>query len=196
MLPLINGFDKDNHPLYDGEALFSNTHPLLDSPGFGKNLATGALNDANLKKALQIMRETVDEAGNLAQFRATRLIIPPALEDTAVRILQSSQISGSELNDTNKFLNGYGIEIVVMDYLGAPAGGSDTHWFLQDGNRHELNFFWRKRPEFRWDEDFDTFVAKYRGYMRYSFGVSDWRGLVGSTGLDTQDTQNTQNAQG
>ena len=32
------------------------------------------------------------------------------------------------------------------------------------------------------EEDFDTFVAKYRGYMRYSYGFSDWRGMVGSTG--------------
>lgn len=29
---------------------------------------------------------------------------------------------------------------------------------------------------------FDTFVSKYRGYCRYSFGYSDWRGIVGSKG--------------
>ena len=183
MIPLIKGFDKVNNPIYDGEALFSATHPLLDSTGVCSNLATGALDDANLKNALKIMRETVDEAGNLVQFKATKLIIPPALEDTAIRLLKSDRITGGNDNDTNKFLNGYGIEIVVMDYLGAAAGGSDTHWFLQDGSRHELNFFWRIRPEFKWEEDFDTFVAKYRGYMRYSMGVSDFRGLVGSTGL-------------
>ena len=39
------------------------------------------------------------------------------------------------------------------------------------------------KPEFKGEEAFDNFVAKYRGYMRYSFGVSDWRGLVGSTGI-------------
>ena len=38
------------------------------------------------------------------------------------------------------------------------------------------------KKEFKNEEDFDTFVAKYRGYMRYSFGFSDWRGMVGSTG--------------
>lgn len=184
MLPLINGFDPSK-PIYDGQPLFSNNHPLLDNPNVkGNNLATGSLNDANLKAALKLMRETPDEAGNLAQFRATRLIVPPALEDTAIRLLKSTQIAGGDLNDTNKFLNSYGIEVVVMDYLSEAAGGSDTHWFLQDGTRHELNFFWRVKPEFKWEEDFDTFVAKYRGYMRYSFGVSDWRGLVGSTGLD------------
>ena len=188
MLPLVNGFNGLN-PIYDGRALFANNHPLLDAAKYansidvGRNLAVGVLNDVNLKAALQMMRETPDEAGNLAQFKATKLIIPPALEDTAIRILKSGQISGTELNDTNKFLNNYGIEVVVLDYLSEAAGGSDTHWFLQDGTRHELNFFWRVRLEFKWEEDFDTFVSKYRGYMRYSLGVSDWRGLIGSTGV-------------
>lgn len=187
MLPLLRGFSdivaNPTHAIYDGKALFAVDHPLLDSAGVGSNLATGALTDANLKKAIQMMREVPDEAGTLVQFKATRLIIPPALEDTAIRILQSSQTSGGQLNDTNKFLNSYGIEIVVLDYLGNAGGGSDTHWFLQDASRHELNFFWRIRPEFKWDESFDDFVSKYRGYMRYSFGVSDWRGLIGSPGL-------------
>lgn len=182
MTPLLNGFNATK-TIYDGKALFAVDHPLLDSTETCSNLATGVLNDANLKAALKLMRETVDEAGNLIQMKATKLIIPPALEDTAIRILKSTQIAGGELNDTNKFLNSYGIEVVVMDYLSAAAGGSDTHWFLQDGSRHELNFFWRIRPEFKWDEDFDTFVSKYRGYMRYSYGVSDFRGLVGSTGV-------------
>lgn len=182
MLPLIEGFDELK-PIYDGKPLFSATHPLVDSDKTCSNLATGALNDANLKEALRLMRETLDEAGNLIQMKANRLIIPPALEDTAIRLLKSTQIAGGELNDTNKFLNSYGIEVVVMDYLGEAAGGSDTHWFLQDSGRHELNFFWRIKPEFKWEEDFDTFVAKYRGYMRYSYGISDWRGLVGSTGV-------------
>lgn len=182
MIPLLNGFDALN-PIYDGQPLFSDAHPLLDSTKTISNLATGELNDANLKAALKLMREQLDEAGNLVQFKATKLIIPPALEDTAIRVLKSDQTSGGQLNDTNKFLNGYGIEVVVMDYLSEASGGSDTAWFLQDGSRHELNFFWRIRPEFKWDESFDDFVAKYRGYMRYSMGVSDFRGLVGSQGI-------------
>lgn len=188
MQPLINGFKgestgEDAYQIYDGKALFSATHPLLDSNGVGKNLASGALADATLKSALKLMREIPDEAGNLTVFKATRLIIPPALEDTARRLLHSSQITGSNNNDTNEYLTSQGIEICVMDYLSTAGGGSDTAWYLQDGDRHELNFFWRVRPEFKWDEDFDTFVAKYRGYMRYSYGISDWRGLVGSTGV-------------
>ena len=182
LIPLIKGFDPA-HPIYNGKPLFAADHPLLDSVKTVSNLATGALTDENLKKAIQLMRETLDEAGNLVQFKATKLIIPPALEDTAIRILGSDRISATDLNDTNKFLKESGIEIVVLDYLGAAGGGSDTHWFLQDGSRHELNFFWRIKPEFKWDESFDNFVQKYRGYMRYSYGVSDFRGLIGSTGV-------------
>ena len=146
---------------------------------------TGELNRENLKEALKMMRTQLDEAGNLIQMKATKLIIPPALEDEARRILHSTQVSGTELNDTNEYLKSAGLEIVVLDYLGEEAGGSDTMWFLQDGSRHELNFFWRVKPEFKNEEDFDTFVAKYRGYMRYSYGFSDWRGMVGSKGTSS-----------
>lgn len=188
MNPLVHGFVTNGHgvagdtAIYDGQALFSNSHPLLDSTSTGDNLTTGALTDANLKAALQLMRQTLDEAGNLIGLIPKKLIIPPALEDTARRLLHSALIPGSANNDTNEFLRSSGLEIVVMDYLSAAAGGSDTAWYLQ-ATSHELNFFWRIRPEFKWEEDFDSFVAKYRGYMRYSYGVSDWRGLIGSTGL-------------
>ena len=166
----------------DGLELFHDAHTLVDSEKTCSNLMTGVLNEANLKRAIQMMAEQLDEAGGLIQMKATKLIIPPALEDTARRLLHSAQLPGTELNDTNEYLRDR-LQIVVMDYLAEIAGGSDTMWFLQDGSRHELNFFWRVKPEFKNEEDFDTFVAKYRGYMRYSYGFSDWRGMVGSKGL-------------
>lgn len=182
---LINGFTTDaggsgNSQIYDGKALFATDHALLDSSDTGCNLTTGELNDANLKIAMQMMRETVDEAGNLINAKATTLIVPPALEFTAKAILNSTQVSGSDLNDTNTVKGS--LDLIVYDFIGEAAGGSDTAWYIMDKNLHELNFFWRIKPEFKWDEDFDTFVAKYRGYMRFSYGVSDWRGIIGSTG--------------
>lgn len=166
----------------DEKELFHDQHTLVDSTKTCSNLMTGPLNEVNLKKAIQMMASQLDEAGNLIQMKATKLIVPPALEDTALRLLHSAQLPGTNNNDTNEYLKNR-LQVVVMDYLGATAGGSDTAWFLQDGTRHELNFFWRVKPEFKNEEDFDTFVAKYRGYMRYSYGFSDWRGMVGSKGL-------------
>ena len=181
---LTKGF-KDDVGAFKGrdkKELFHDAHTLVDSSKTCSNLMTGPLNEENLKKAIQMMASQLDEAGNLIQMKATKLIVPPALEDTALRLLHSAQLPGTNHNDTNEYLKNR-LQVVVMDYLGATAGGSDTAWFLQDGTRHELNFFWRVKPEFKNEEDFDTFVAKYRGYMRYSYGFSDWRGMVGSKGL-------------
>jgi phage major head subunit gpT-like protein len=168
--------------LFDGKPLIANDHPLINGGvSVGDNLVTGALSDTNLKIALQNMRETTDEAGNLINCSAKKLFVPPALEYTAKEIINSTQKAGTTANDANTVKGA--LEVVVYDYLGLAAGGSDTAWYIVDPNIAELNFFWRTKPEFKWDEDFDTFVAKYRGYMRFSFGASDWRGIVGSTGL-------------
>ena len=161
--------------------LFHDAHTLCDSSKKCSNMLTDELSEASLKKAIQMMSEQLDEAGNLIQMKATKLIVPPALEDTALRLLHSTQLPGTELNDTNEYLKDR-MKVVVMDYLSTTAGGNDKYWFVQDGTRHELNFFWRIKPEFKNTDDFDTFVAKYRGYMRYSYGFSDWRGMIGSTG--------------
>lgn len=182
---LLKGFKKTSPEFVgiDGLSLFHDQHTLVDSTKKCSNVLAEPLTEASLKKAIKMMSEQLDEAGNLIQMKATKLIVPPALEDTAIRLLKSTHLPGSQDNDTNAYLKDR-MEIVVMDYLGKTAGGSDQVWFLQDGSRHELNFFWRVKPEFKSEEDFDTFVAKYRGYMRYSFGFSDWRGMVGSTGGD------------
>ena len=182
---LIKGFKKTSPEFkgIDGLSLFHDQHTLVDSSKKCSNVLAEPLTEESLKKAIKMMSEQLDEAGNLIQMKATKLIVPPALEDTAIRLLKSTHLPGSQDNDTNAYLKDR-MEIVVMDYLGKTAGGSDKVWFLQDGSRHELNFFWRVKPEFKNEEDFDTFVAKYRGYMRYSYGFSDWRGMVGSTGGD------------
>ena len=141
---LTKGFKGDEGAFKgrDGLELFHDKHTLVDSGKTCSNLMTGALNEVNLKKAIQMMASQLDEAGNLIQMKATKLIVPPALEDTARRLLHSSLLPGTELNDTNEYLKDR-LQIVVMDYLAEIAGGSDTMWFLQDGSRHELNFFWR-----------------------------------------------------
>lgn len=177
--PIHNAF-LNACAIYDGSPLFSADHKLVDSDSKGVNIVTGELNDANLKIAMQCMRETVDEAGNLISAAPKKLVVPPSLEFTAKEIVNSTLKSGTNYNDVNTVKGS--LDVVVWDYMGAASGGSDTAWFILDPSIAQLNFFWRIKPEFKHDEDFDTFVAKYRGYMRFSYGVSDWRGVVGSLG--------------
>lgn len=169
---LTKGFTENG---YDGKPLFAKDHPLLKSGETCSNLIEGELNVENLQKAIIAMRSMKDEAGKKVVFKADTLIVPPALEFKAIELLNSVNQPDSELNNVNSIRGK--LKIVVMEFL-----KSDTAWFVMDSTRHELNFFWRVRPEFKREEDFDTLVAKYRGYMRYSYGYSDFRGIVGSKG--------------
>jgi hypothetical protein len=172
--------------IYDDLALFSAEHTLLNTTvttpagltGKCSNLSTYKLSDLALKDATQTMRRTVDEAGKLIQLKPDTLIVPPALEFLAMELVKSAQKVGTSDNDINSLMGKF--KILVWDFL-----DDDDAWFLIDSKRHELNFFWRVKPEFKHEEDFNTLVAKYRGYMRYSYGCSDWRGILGSTGEST-----------
>lgn len=168
---LTKGFSENG---YDGKPLFATDHPTL-AGGTNSNLITGELNQANLEKAIIAMRNFTDEAGKKVVFKADTLIVPPALEFKAIELLNSVNKPDGDLNNVNSIKGK--LKIQVMEFL-----DSDTAWFVMDSKRHELNFFWRVRPEFKREEDFDTLVAKYRGYMRYSYGYSDYRGIVGSQG--------------
>jgi len=68
--------------------------------------------------------------------------------------------------------------VFVYDYL-----TDDDAWFVTDSRKVGLRFYWRIKPEFGKSTDSDNFVAKYNGRMRYAYGVSDWRGIVGSPGV-------------
>lgn len=176
----VNGFD--------GNPLISATHVRLDGGAMSNRLAAtdgagavdGALSDRNLKAALIQTRRQVDDKGILIQVQPKILVVPPSLEFIAKTIIAGANISaqgtGSGMtNDKNILQNN--LRVVVMDYL-----TSNTAWFLIDPTVAELNFFWRKKLEFKNEDDFSTMAAKYRGYMRFSAGYSDYRGVFGSAG--------------
>lgn len=160
---------------YDGKPLVADDHPLKKSASVGDNKTTGALSDTTLKAALLLARKgQLDDVGDKLVKNWKNLIIPPDLEFTALTILHSSQTAGTANNDINVIKSR--LNPVVLDYL-----TSATAYWLQASD-HEMNFFWRVKPEFNQEENFDTMVAKYIGYMRCTQGYSDWRGIVGSTG--------------
>jgi phage major head subunit gpT-like protein len=191
-----NGFDglpliAYNHVRLDG-GLMSNrlgyktdgTAGTTSVPVYG-GVADGALSDRNLKAALIQAHAQVDDRGILIQCKPTVLVVPPALEYTArtlvggqnLSVLGTGVLSGGSSDATTAKNTLPAFKIVVMDYL-----TSSTNWFIFDPTLIQLNFFWRKKLEFKNMEDFDTMQAKYRAYMRFSAGYSDYRGIVGSLG--------------
>lgn len=174
---LNSGFDKAG---YDGEPLFSKEHPLKRSTSKGSNLVEVSkvnkpedlLNEDTVNQAILLARKTTDDAGLKIVVMPNYIVVPPELEAQATRVIQSAQRPGTDFNDVNTVRGK--LKIVVMDYLTDPNA-----FYLLDSNVHQLNFFWRRKPEFGSTTDFDTLEAKYRGYMRYSVGYSNWRGVVG-----------------
>lgn len=186
---LINGFDTDYTSYTDAKPLFEDDHPRADGGTAQDNESALALSETNLETLILMMEGQLDDRGQLISCFPNKLVVPPALRKRALEILKSEKKSDSADNDANVY-NGfqeyYGtMKLVVWDYLGAAAGGSDTAYYLFDDNVHKLMWQWAEKANVSRDESIgfknDTIHYKSRDYFAYGWG--DWRGSIGSTGL-------------
>lgn len=165
----------------DAKALFATDHPRTDGGTAQSNYTTSDLNETSIETALVTMRATLNDKGQLAMVMPDTLLIPPALEKEAMILMESSQRVGTANNDVNPYKGK--LNVVVWDYLGSAAGGSDTAWFILDSRRHKLNWFTRVDHGLEGpDWDFQNKVARWTIDCRWSVGFSDFRGAYGSKG--------------
>ncbi len=165
----------------DALALFSASHTREDGGAVQNNLTTADLNEASIENALVGIRTTLDHKGQLFMAKGDTLVVAPALEKEAYILMNSIQRVGTANNDVNPYQGR--LKVVVWDFLGSAAGGSDTAWFIMDSSLHQLNFFERSDRGLEgpyWD--FDTKTAKWSVDVRHSVGFSSWRGVYGSKG--------------
>lgn len=165
----------------DAVALFASNHPRTDSGTAQSNTTTADLAEDSLETALVTMRSTVDDKGQLMSVMPNILLVPPALEKEALILLDSTGRTGTANNDVNPYKGK--LKLLVWDYLGAAAGGSDTAWFVLDSTIHQLNWFNRSDRGLEGpDWDFVNKVARWTINCRWSAGFSGWRGVYGSKG--------------
>lgn len=168
---------------YDGVPLISDKHDLLGAKSKTTNLVGNYdLTEANLELAMKLAREQVDERGLKISMRPSVLVVGAPNEFKAKKIIKTAQSTDPEgnfaKNDINALHNKF--KLVVLDHLEVNDG---LAWFIMDPMYNQLNFFWREKLNFKGNHiDFDTDVAKYKGRMRFSYGYSDFRGWIGSTG--------------
>ena len=178
---LNNGFT--NSSVYyggDGVPLFSTAHPLISGGTNSNTPATQAdLNETSLEAAVIQIAAWTDERGLLIAGKPRKLIVPPALQFTATRLLETSLRVGTADNDINALKNNGSIPegYTVNNYL------TDTNaWFLCTDVPNGLKHFIRSPLENKMDGDFDTGNVRYKARERYSFGWSDPLGMFGSSG--------------
>lgn len=112
-----------NGVCYDGKPFFAINHDV-DAVPFS-NLGTKVLNQASFLNARKEMRGVVSDTGKSLKIKPNLLIVPPALEETAIRILKADKIAGGDSN----------ITMGMAEYLVADDLTSDTAWYLADVSR-------------------------------------------------------------
>jgi hypothetical protein len=176
-----NGFT--NSSVYyggDGVPLFSTAHPLVNGSTNSNRPSTNAdLNETSLENAVIQIAAWTDERGLLIAAKPRKLIIPPALQFVATRLLETSLRVGTTDNDINALKNngsipeGYTINNFLTDTNG---------WYLTTDVPNGLKHFERTALTNSMDGDFDTGNVRYKARERYSFGWSDPLGMFGSPG--------------
>jgi hypothetical protein len=161
----------------DSVFLCSASHPTnsVDSTAIS-NLGTSALSYASVVATILAGANMKDDKGNPMPSIYNILYVPTALQAKAFEITNALLKPGTADNDAN-FLNSQNLRVVVDPYL-----TDANNWFMIDSAQSAMHALWfdRVNPEISMDPTSDyNLVAKYRGYMRHSFGWDDFRFIYG-----------------
>jgi hypothetical protein len=176
---LNNGFTSGYNG-GDGKPLFANDHPLV-SGGTNSNIPSTAadLNETSLEAAVIQIAAWTDERGLLIAAKPKKLVVPPALQFVATRLLETELRVGTNDNDINAIKNNGSVAegYTINHWLTDPNA-----WFLTTDVPNGMKHFERVPLQNSMDGDFDTGNVRYKSRERYSFGWSDPLGMYGSAG--------------
>jgi len=178
--PLIKGLPStDTFDSGDGVSLFNTAHPTINGT-FKNTLSTQAdLNETSLEQSMIDISKMTDERGLRIAARGLKMIIPSELQFTAERLMKSQGRTGTADNDINAIVSmgmvpqGYRVNNYLTD--------SDAFYILTDVP-NGMKMFTRAPLTTEMEGDFDTGNVRYKARERYSFGVSDPRGIFGVEG--------------
>ena len=164
----------------DGKSLLATDHPTVSGGTNSNKLATAAdLNETSIEAAVIQIAAWTDERGLLIAAKPRKLVIPPATQFVAIRLLETEKRVGTADNDVNAIKTNGAI----------PEGYTINHWltdtdawFLTTDVPNGLKHFTRAAMSTGMDGDFDTGNVRYKARERYSFGWSDPLGMFGSEG--------------
>ena len=176
--PLINGFNG-NFTSGDGSNLFATSHATIAGTT-SNTLSTAAdLNETSLEQSMIDIAAMTDERGLKIAARGVKMIIPSALQFTAERLMKSQGRVGTADNDINAIASmgmlpqGYRVNNFLTD--------PDAFYIITDVP-NGMKYFQRAAIKTAMEGDFDTGNVRYKARERYSFGVSDPRGIFGVEG--------------
>ena len=161
----------------DGVALCSTSHPYDGGTWANTPSTQLSLNEASLLTALTAIRSNFRDQAGLKPFaRGRKLLVPPALEWVAARLVKTELRPGTADNDVNAMRatgslpDGY----EVLDFL-----TSNYAWFVLTTIPGMLHLE-RVPFEMSMEVDFITDNLLVKGYERYYFGYKNPRAIWGT----------------
>lgn len=163
----------------DGKEMCATDHPSMSGSQSNELAVAADLSEAALEDMLIQIAQVKNTRGLNIAVIGQKLIIPPALQFEAARILKSTLQNDTSNNAVNA--------IKAMGLL--PKGMAVNHyltdsdaWFVRTNAPAGLTRYNRRAVEFTNDSDFDTENRKAKATMRFSVGWTDWRQIFGCPG--------------
>jgi len=184
VIGLVN--DGFTNLCYDGQYFFDTDHSVAGASVANKGVAvlscaTLAAAQASFGAARTAMKKFKNDEGQPLNTTPNILLVPPALEDTALVLKNNERLEDGKQNPYKGTF-----EVVTDTRL-----TSDTAWFLLDTTKPVKPFIYqeRKKPVFvqqidpQADDVFSRKKFKFGAEARAAGGYGFWQLAFGSTGL-------------
>jgi len=181
VVPLIQGLPTNNNfNSGDGVSLFNTAHPTIAGTVSNTLTVQADLNETSLEQSLIDIAAMTDERGLKIAARGVKMIVPSENQFNAERLMKSQGRTGTADNDINAIASmgmvpqGYRVNNFLTD--------PDAFYIITDVP-NGMKYFDRAPIKTAMEGDFDTGNVRYKARERYSFGVSDYRGIFGVEGV-------------
>ena len=180
-LPLNNGLPSvATFKTGDAKSLFTTNHPTVSGTVVKNTLTTQAdLNETSLEQSLIDIAAFTDERGLRIAAKGVKMIIPSANQFNAERLMKSQGRTQTADNDINA-INSMGM--IPQGYRVNNFLTDTDSWYIITDVPNGMKMFSRTPLSTSMEGDFDTGNVRYKARERYSFGVSDFRGIFGVEG--------------
>jgi len=160
----------------DGVCLVSNAH-ILGTSGTFSNRPTNYsdLDSTSIEQAYVDIGNWVDDRSLKIAAKPKRIVIPTETAWTAAKLFGSDKVPEDANNAINPAKG-------ILPYTTSEFLTDTDAWYLITDVPNGLTFYWRRRPEFTQDKDFDTENAKWKVTFRCVPGWHDPRGIYGNSG--------------
>ena len=166
----------DTAGMPDGVALCSASHPYSpDDATVQSNTGTSAMSATSVEATRRIGYTSIyNDRGQLMDVNYDTLLVPIALEETAYELINSKGKVDDDINNVNFHYGRYKLAVW-------PRLTDSNNWFFLDSKMLKQFILWwdRIKPEFAYDRDFDTMIAKWSVYYRSNTQVAGWHPVYG-----------------